>query len=256
MIRGALGHMDVAQLMIWTFWLFFAGLVFWLRKEDRREGYPLESEGVPQFNKDRGFLLIPRPKTFRLANGDVIQAPRFEEPQTPYSAEKVEPWPGAPIAPKGDPLKANVGPGAYNIRPDKPYNALDGQDLVQPLRKAKHFALSPEGGNPIGLPVVGNDNNVGGKIKDVWVDISESVVRYYEVELGDKTGSIILPVYFGDVQWSKRRVVVKALLAEHFTKAPRLKNPDRITMAEEDRVAAFVAAGTLYRDPERAEPFI
>ena len=256
MIRGALGHMDVAQITIWAFWLFFAGLVWYLRQEDRREGYPLESEGVPQFNKDRGFLFIPQPKTFRLANGDVIKAPRFEERHISISAEKVEPWPGSPIQPKGDPLKANVGPGAYNLRPDKPYNALGGQDLVQPLRAAKHFALSPEGGNPIGLPVVGADTNVGGKIKDIWVDISESVVRYYEVELADGTGSIILPVYFGDVQWSKRRVVVKALFAEQFTKAPRLANPDRITMLEEDKVSAFVAGGTLYRDPERVEPFI
>jgi photosynthetic reaction center H subunit len=256
MIRGALGHMDVAQVTIWAFWLFFAGLVYWLRKEDRREGYPLESEGVPQFNGDRGFLLIPTPKSFRLANGDVIQAPRFDEKAAPYSAEKVEPWPGAPIAPKGDPLLANVGPGAYNLRPDKPYNALDGSDLVQPLRAAKHFALSPEGGNPIGLPVVGADNSVGGKVVDVWVDISESVVRYYEVQLADGTGNIILPVYFGDVQWSKRRVLVNALTGAQFTKAPRLKNPNRITMAEEDKVAAYIAAGTLYRDSERAEPFI
>ena len=26
---------------------------------------------MPQFNGDRGFLFIPAPKTFRLANGDV-----------------------------------------------------------------------------------------------------------------------------------------------------------------------------------------
>jgi len=256
MVRGALGHLDVAQIVLYTFWLFFTGLVFWLRQEDRREGYPLESEGVPQFNKDRGFLLIPRPKIFRLSNGDVIEAPRFDEAQTPYSAEKTEPWPGAPIAPKGDPMLAGVGPGAYNLRPDKPYNALNGEDLVQPLRKAKHFRLSPEGGNPIGLTVVGGDNNVAGKIKDVWVDISEAVLRYYEVELADGAGYIIVPVYFADVSFSKRRVVVKALLAEQFAKAPRLANPDRITMLEEDKLSAYVAAGTLYSTAERVEPFI
>ncbi len=256
MIRGALGHLDVAQIVLYTFWFFFAGLIWYLRQEDRREGYPLESESVAQFNGERGFLFIPQPKTFRLANGDVIKAPRFDEPAASFKAEKVEPWPGAPFQPTGDPMLANVGPGAYPVRPDKPYNALDGQDLVQPLRAAKHFALAPEGGSPIGLPVVGADNVVGGKITDVWVDISESVVRYYEVALADGTGSLILPVYFGDVQWSKRRVLVKALLAEQFTKAPRLANPDRITMAEEDRVSAYVAAGTLYSTAERVEPFI
>ena len=256
MIRGAVGHLDVAQLVLYTFWLFFAGLCYWLRREDRREGYPLESEGVPQFNGDRGFLLIPPPKTFRLANGDVVQAPRFNEPESPAEIEKTEPWPGAPYQPKGDPMLAAAGPGSYNIRPDKPYNALGGDDLVVPLRAAKHFALSPDGGDPIGLAVVGADNIAAGKVKDVWVDVSESVLRYYEVELADGTGSMILPVYFGDVQFSKRRVVVKALLAEQFTKAPRLANPDRITMAEEDKVSAYVAAGTLYSTPDRVEPFL
>lgn len=255
MIRGAVGHLDVAQIVLYTFWLFFAGLVWYLRQEDRREGYPLESEGVPQFNGDRGFLFIPAPKTFRLANGDVIQAPRFNEAQPPFNAQKTEPWPGAPFEPKGDGLTAGVGPGSYPIRPDKPYNALNGEDLIQPLRNAKHFALAPEGGNPMGLAVVGADGVVGGKIKDVWVDISESVIRYYEVELSDG-GQFILPIYFGDVQWSKRCVEVKALLGDQFAKAPRLKNPDRITMAEEDKVAAFVAAGTLYSTIERSEPLV
>ena len=256
MIRGAIGHLDVAQIVLYAFWLFFTGLVWYLRQEDRREGYPLESESVPQFNDERGFLFIPKPKTFHLKNGDVVQAPRFNEAKPKLNAEKTEPWPGAPFAPIGDPLLAQAGPGAFPIRPDAPYTALSGDDLVSPLRVAKHFALSPEGGNPIGLPVIGADKVVGGKIKDVWVDISEAVVRYYEVELADGSGQMILPVYFGDVQFSKRVVVVKALLAEQFTKAPRLANPDRITMAEEDKVSAFVAAGTLYSTLERSEPLV
>jgi photosynthetic reaction center H subunit len=256
MIRGAVGHLDVAQLVLYAFWFFFVGLVWWLRKEDRREGYPLESEGVPQFNDDRGFLLIPKPKTFRLATGDVVQAPNYQGDKRPLNAEKTEPWPGAPFEPTGDPLTAGVGPGSYNSRPDFPYKALDGEDLVAPLRVATHFALSPEGGNPIGFTVVGADKAVAGTIKDAWIDRSESVLRYYEVELADGSGSMILPVYFADVKFSRRSVVVKALLADQFAKAPRLKNPDRITMLEEDKVSAFVAAGTLYSTIERAEPLV
>ena len=45
MIRGAItSNIDVAQVVLYAFWIFFAGLVFYLRREDRREGYPLESE--------------------------------------------------------------------------------------------------------------------------------------------------------------------------------------------------------------------
>ena len=73
MIRGAIVNLDVAQLVLYAFFAFFAGLVWYLRKEDRREGYPLESEiaGV----KPRGWLFLPEPKTFQLANGAIIEAP-------------------------------------------------------------------------------------------------------------------------------------------------------------------------------------
>jgi hypothetical protein len=38
------GSIDVAELSLAAFFLFFVALVFWLRREDRREGYPLEHE--------------------------------------------------------------------------------------------------------------------------------------------------------------------------------------------------------------------
>ena len=69
---------------------------FYLRREDRREGYPLESEvsGVG----GKGFLLIPKPKEFLLAHGGSVFAPRDEAPRE-INAEKTELWPGAPLAP-------------------------------------------------------------------------------------------------------------------------------------------------------------
>ena len=38
------GNFDLAQLSLYLFWLFFAGLVIYLQRENMREGYPLESE--------------------------------------------------------------------------------------------------------------------------------------------------------------------------------------------------------------------
>jgi photosynthetic reaction center H subunit len=38
---------DFAQLVLYAFWIFFAGLVLYLRREDKREGYPLESDHGP-----------------------------------------------------------------------------------------------------------------------------------------------------------------------------------------------------------------
>src|ERR1700755_1464410 len=39
-------YMDVAQVVLYGFWIFFAGLIFYLRREDKREGYPLQYEGA------------------------------------------------------------------------------------------------------------------------------------------------------------------------------------------------------------------
>ena len=34
-------YIDVAQFALYAFWLFFAGLIFYLLRENKREGYPL-----------------------------------------------------------------------------------------------------------------------------------------------------------------------------------------------------------------------
>ena len=38
------GNVDLAQISLYAFWLFFAGLVIYLQRENMREGYPLENE--------------------------------------------------------------------------------------------------------------------------------------------------------------------------------------------------------------------
>ncbi len=252
MIRGAIGNLDVAQLVLYAFFAFFAALIWYLRREDRREGYPLESEAAGGF-KERGYLLIPSPKVFRLADGGIVKAPTFQPDARPIKAAKVEPWPGAPLTPLGDPMLAEVGPGSYNARPELTAKTMHGEDLISPLRVATNFALPPDGGNPIGFAVVGADHHLVGAIVDVWVDRSESQVRYHEVKLAGAERSVLLPVNFADVQPKRRRVVVKALLAGQFANVPALGAPDRVTMLEEDRIAAYYAAGTLYATTWRTE---
>jgi photosynthetic reaction center H subunit len=44
-------YIDVPQVVLYVFWIFFAGLILYLRREDKREGYPLQrdpSNGTPQ----------------------------------------------------------------------------------------------------------------------------------------------------------------------------------------------------------------
>ncbi len=35
-------YLDVAQVTLYVFWIFFGCLIYYLRREDKREGYPLE----------------------------------------------------------------------------------------------------------------------------------------------------------------------------------------------------------------------
>ena len=45
MEKGAIvGTIDVAQVVLYAFWVFFIGLIIYLRREDKREGYPLVSD--------------------------------------------------------------------------------------------------------------------------------------------------------------------------------------------------------------------
>lgn len=37
-------YFDFAQVALYLFWIFFAGLIIYLRREDKREGYPLEDD--------------------------------------------------------------------------------------------------------------------------------------------------------------------------------------------------------------------
>ena len=39
------GSVDLAQIVLYLFWIFFAGIIFYLVLEGHREGYPMESEG-------------------------------------------------------------------------------------------------------------------------------------------------------------------------------------------------------------------
>ncbi|PPD44794.1 MAG: photosynthetic reaction center subunit H [Methylocystis sp.] len=254
MIRGTLtGNIDVAQVVLYAFFLFFFGLIFYLRREDRREGYPLESEDMGP--GDRGFLLIPTPKTFLRHDGTLIEAPNFIGDTRMPNATKVAVWPGAPLTPNGDPMLAEVGPGAYALRADVSEKTHDGRDLIAPLRIATNFAVASEGPNPIGFDVVGADRGVAGSIKDVWVDRAESMLRYYEITLA-AGGDVLLPVAFAKVDSSSGRVNVEAILADQFVNVPRTRDPDKVTLLEEEKIAAYYAAGTLYATPSRVEPLL
>ena len=62
------GSFDIAQLALYAFWIFFAGLVIYLQRENSREGYPLVDEATGKRNIGARFGQ-PDAKTFKLAHG-------------------------------------------------------------------------------------------------------------------------------------------------------------------------------------------
>jgi photosynthetic reaction center H subunit len=258
MIRGAVTtYIDVAQIVLYAFFAFFAGLIFYLRREDRREGYPFESEAAGR-QKERGFLLIPTAKSFQLTHGSPVSAPRFDVDPRALRAAKIAPWPGAPFEPTGDPMTAEVGPGAYALRADVAEQTYDGRDLIVPIRVASNYAVASENGDPVGASVIGADGRPGGVVKDLWVDRGEGVLRYYEVET---TGSgapqrVLLPVTFSNVDLRRKRINVAAILGAQFDGVPATRNADQVTRLEEERITAYYGAGTLYATPQRSEPIL
>ncbi len=188
MPTGAItGYIDVAQLVLYAFWLFFAGLIFYLRREDRREGYPLEPDLSERFRGVRGSELIPfmpKPKLFYRPHDGTVAAPEPRRADVrELRAERTAAWPGAPLRPVGDPMLAGVGAGGWAEREDVPERTIEGEPLIVPLRVAEGFYVEPRDPDPRGMAVVGADGGLAGTVVELWVDRAEPQIRYLEVEL-------------------------------------------------------------------------
>jgi photosynthetic reaction center H subunit len=133
---------------------------------------------------------------------------------------------------------------------------MEGHPKIVPLRAAADFSVAADDPDPRGRPVVAGDGNVAGTVSDVWVDRSEVLIRYLEVDVPAAGGArrVLLPMTFAKVR--NDGVHVKSIFARHFAHVPGLKNPDRVTLLEEERICAYYAGGTLYADPSRAEPWL
>ncbi|MEK8031287.1 photosynthetic reaction center subunit H [Ideonella sp. DXS29W] len=246
---------DVAQVVLYAFWIFFAGLVTYLLRENKREGYPLESDRSARAPRVpiQGWPSIPSPKTYLLRDGSSVSVPRPASAPAPLSARPSGPWPGAPLVPDGDPMQAGVGPGSYAERADVPDTTLDGAPRLLPLRVLAGFGVDHGDPDPRGLPVIGADGAVAGTVTELWVDQAEMLFRYLEVAL-PQGPSVLLPINFARID--DHRVRVRSLCADQFAGVPALRVPDRVTLLEEEKIMAYFGAGTLYATPDRQEPLL
>jgi photosynthetic reaction center H subunit len=250
-------NFDLAQIVLYLFWIFFASLCVYLHRENKREGYPLENTGGGSA-KMQGWPAVPEPKSFKISDSEIRYAPGpNSDLQTLTGATRTSVLPGAPIVPDGAPLQIGVGPGAYADRRDLPDLTIDGAPRIVPLRVAgEGYSVDEKDPDPRGKPVVGADNVVGGTVTDLWIDRSEAVFRYLEATVDTPTGprSVLVPINFTRI--NHRQVKLASILGAQLAGVPGLKNPEIVTSLEEDKITAYYGAGTLYATPARQEPIL
>lgn len=255
MVGAFTGYIDLAQVVLYGFWLFFAGLVFYLHRENKREGYPLETER-PQGSRVvvRGFPDVPPTKVFQNHDGHFFPVPLTRNDRPDAAIEMGEEWPGSPFVPTGNPMLDGVGPASYADREDLPEVGIEGRPIIMPLRLAHHHSIAPDGPNPIGYRVLGADGLDGGIVRDAWIDEAESIIRYLEVEAGSRR--VLLPMAMSRVRAREGVVKVASILASQFADVPATKSADQVTKREEDRIVGYFAGGHLYATPARMGPLL
>lgn len=256
----ALVGIDIAFIALILFLGFFTWLVFWLHRESKREGYPLEKDAADLRMKSQiiGFPAPPPTKTYATTQGDVAVA--GGRPDTrPLALKPVETWPGAPFEPTGDPLADGVGPASWAERADKPDVLFNNQPRLAPLRAAPDFHVETRDPNPVGMTVVAGNGETVGTIRDVWIDKAEYVIRYLEAEIATSPGlsrRVLVPINFARIDGRAGKVHVKALFAKDFANVPGIKGDDVVTLLEEDKIMGYFGGGTLYASRKRLEPFL
>jgi photosynthetic reaction center H subunit len=248
---------DLAMVSVLLFTGFFLYLVLWLHRESKREGYPFEvdSGGRPRVMM-QGYPEAPEPKIFKVAHGAPVAVAGGRPDTRALALKRMANFPGAPYVPTGNPMADGVGPASYAERADIPDMMGDGSPRLRPLRAAGEFSLASEDPSPIGMTVVGGDANVAGTVREVWVDKAEYIIRYLEVEVPVANGSrtVMLPLNFTTMDANRKRIHVKSIFASQFGGVPGLRNPDQVTLLEEDKIMGYFGGGTLYADRRRQEP--
>lgn len=240
-------YVDGPQIAFWLFLLAFIAVVIYLRRLDKREGYPMQASPFDE-TPSLGFPPPLEPKTFLLNEGGTTVAPH-DYPQGPISAEPLHRFAGTPLVPIGNPLLAGVGPGAWVMRSNEPMLTEQGELMLQPLRLLDDWSMSSEDADPRGMAVFDCRWRRIGTVGDVWIDRSTKTPRLFELMLDAPlaTGPVLVPLYHTVIDEKTREMRITALEAHQFADVPRPVRDDRITAREDERVNAYYAAGEFWR---------
>ncbi len=242
-------QLDIPTLAFWVFALFFVGLVGWLQRESKREGYPLRAS---PFNTELIEGFPPQPVgtlTYRLNEGGTTEAPHFYK-QAPTRARPLHRFDGTPFYPLGNPLLAGIGPGSWVMRKEGVALTERGEKLLEPLRVMEGWSILRQDADPRGMAVFDWRWNAVGHVADLWIDRGIKIIRMLEVELHGGAGRVLVPLLHTEIREKQRKVRVTSLWAHQFADVPMPASPDEITAPEEERLNAYYSAGFFYRaDP-------
>ncbi len=247
-------YIDVAQLTLYAFWIFFVGLVIYLTMESKREGFPLITSREGE--RLTGILPMPSPKTFIFADGTTKTVPMMEPDEIVHAVQEQN-FEGAPWVPTGDPMQDGVGPAGYALRATTPELTFHGEHRTVPLRVAADHWVAEEDPDPRGWDVITADREVAGTVSDIWIDRAEANARFIEVAT-PAGGHVIVPIELTQVETHRVGGIIRvvSVTAAQLAAAPRPVSPDCLTAREEDRIQAYFASGHLYAFPSRQEPLI
>lgn len=249
------GNFDLASLAIWMFWAFFAVLVFYLQRENMREGYPMQNDDGSD-SANQGPFPLPEPKTFVLPHGrGEVSVPNGQLEDRELALRRTSDANGYPMEPTGDPMVDGVGPASWAPRRDVPELDGHGHPKIIPMVASDSLHVSA-GRDPRGMPVVAGDRAIVGKINDMWIDEPEQLVRYLEIELDPEfgEGKRLVPLTMARIH--SDRVAIRSIFGSHFNNVPRLASDRQVTMLEEEKICAYYAGGTLYAGANRSEPLL
>ena len=247
------GTFDVTEMVFLAFVLFFLALMVYLRREDRREGYPLEDEVTGRVDTPGGVLASATPKTFHLPFGrGTVTTPTKGRERVDVPATRSFRSAGAPYVPTGNPLTSGMGPGAYADRAKLPDLDAEGRNRIVPIAMADHIAVHGRDADPRGMKVTGADGAVAGTVTDIWVDRAEHVIRYLEVDTG--SAKVLAPM--GMAKVGRGGITIDAINAADFAAAPVPAKAGEVTFYEEERIVAYFGAGYLYANAARQDPIL
>ena len=262
-------EIDIAQVVLYVFWIFFFGLILHLLRENKREGYPLDSDRSHRAPRVKvvGFPDMPPPKRWSMPHGEAdLIAPRVSlvEPDIQGVINADRPLTGYPLQPMGRAMGLPLGPGSCALRRDIPDLTIHGDPKIGPMRVLGGYQIMAGDPTPIGMPVVAADGRTAGIVEDVWVDRAEPRILYFEVALDPavaelaghdtrpgappaaRAANVLLPAGFAKVQARHHRIKVVSVIADDFAYVPVTAKVDAVTRREEDAIMGYFGGGYFY----------